>query len=600
MRAGAERTASGVSYEVWAPGAGSLAVEVQPADGGCRLLPLVEDGAGFHRGVDERGRVGDAYGFRINAGRLLPDPRSRAQQTNVHGRSLVIDPRTFAWTDESWRRPAFRDLVLYELHVGTFSPEGTFRGVREKLSHLAAMGINAIELMPIADFPGTRNWGYDGVLIYAPARSYGSPDDLRTLVNTAHQLGIAVILDVVYNHLGPDGNYLGAFSPHYFCRKHKTPWGDGFNLDADQNAPVREFFLENPGYWMEEFHIDGFRFDATHEIHDESQPHLLGEMTARIHAAGGYAIAEDARNEARVLESDGLGFDAVWADDFHHAIRVSQTREVFAYYQDFSGSVEEVVSALQHGWIYRGQHSRFLRGPRGTACRHLPPAGFIHCLSNHDQTGNRWLGERINHLIPARGYRALSVLLCLTPGTPMLFMGQEWGASSPFLYFTDHEEDLGKKITEGRKVEFAAFPEFSEIARPPDPQAVETFDQSKLDWKERNKPACRQILDLYRECLFLRKTHKAFRPTGRNSWSAAVSSSEASAIELRNEEFLLIVNLGGAGVVSLPAGCQRVLSSEEARFGGSGQDLREGSLLHLDGPEAIVFRCLGPGQDAEK
>jgi maltooligosyltrehalose trehalohydrolase len=462
------------------------------------------------------------------------------------------------------------------------------------------LGVNAIELMPIADFPGTRNWGYDGVLIYAPARCYGAPDDLRALVDAAHRQGIAVILDVVYNHLGPDGNYLGTFSPHYFCRRHKTPWGDGFNLDAAESAPVRRFFLENPVYWMREFHIDGFRFDATHEIKDDSRPHLLAEMTASIHAAGGYAIAEDARNESMVVSGDGLGFDAVWADDFHHAVRVSQTREAFSYFQDFTGSMDEVVAALRHGWVYRGQHSHFLGRERGTACRHLPPQAFLHCLSNHDQTGNRWRGERINHLIQPEAYRALSVLLCLTPYSPMLFMGQEWGASSPFLYFTDHEENLGRLITEGRMKEFEAFPEFSGVERGPDPQAMETFRRSMLDWTEAEASPGLPILRLYQECLALRNRHRAFRPAGRESWSVAVVSSEARVIELVNEEFSLLVCLGGSGRVPLPAASRRVLSSEEARFGGSGREDTGKGAIFLSGPEAIVFRRMALDQGLEK
>ena len=358
--------------------------------------------------------------------------------------------------------------------------------------------------MPIGDFPGRWNWGYDGVLIYAPSRAYGTPDDMRALVDTAHQYGIAVILDVVYNHFGPDGNYLGCFSKSFFTDKHHTPWGAAFNLDGDDCAPTREFFIRNPIYWMEEFHIDGFRLDATHEIPDNSSRHIFTEITEAIHARGGYAIAEDCRNEAQMITDEsagGYGFDAVWADDFHHVIRVALTGIRESYYEDFAGTLEELIEVLQHGWLYRGRHSRALKAKRGTECRHLRPSSFIFCLSNHDQTGNRAFGERLHQVVSAEVYRALSMLLCLSPYTPMLFMGQEWATTSPFLYFCDHNEQLGPLITEGRRREFSGFSGYKDhesLERIPDPQAKETFQQSKLRWEELANPGTRKPLPFTR------------------------------------------------------------------------------------------------------
>ncbi|MDD5198910.1 MAG: malto-oligosyltrehalose trehalohydrolase [Terrimicrobiaceae bacterium] len=590
---GAELGAQGVEYCVWSPHTARAVAEIEPANGeALRRIALQKDQDGFHRGTDPAGRAGDAYGFRLDGGRLLPDPASRAQRDDVHGPSLVVDPRRYAWRDAAWVRPPFRDLVLYELHVGTFTREGTFRSAAEKLAHLAALGLTAIELMPVADFPGSRNWGYDGVLMYAPARCYGTPDDLRALVDAAHALGLAVILDVVYNHFGPAGNYLSAYSPLYFSPRHHTPWGNGFNFDLDSCGAVRRFFLGNPVFWMEEYHLDGFRLDATHEIRDDSHPPLLAEMAAAIHARGGYVMAEDPRNDAGLISPDGLGFDAVWADDFHHVVRVGQTEERFSYFQDFAGTREEVASVLRHGWLYRGRISQFRNAPRGTECRHLPPARFIHCLSNHDQTGNRALGERLHHLISPEAYRALSVLLCLTPYTPLLFMGQEWAASTPFQFFTDHEKELGEEITRGRRREFSAFPEFSAGGGVPDPQDENTFQCSKLDWEEIHEAAHRGVLALYRACLSLRRDDPLWRPADRGTWRVFPADSKADAVVLANSGYSLIVNLRGSGTFVPQQALERVLSSEEARFGGSGGSAWQGqeNSIRFTGPEALLLR----------
>ncbi len=597
MNLGASVTSDGVRYRVWAPKAHDMSVDVEAAGGG-RVVPLEATEGGYFEGLDADGRAGDAYGFRIGGGSLLPDPASRGQRDDVHGRSLVVDPATYSWADADWKRPRFRDLVIYELHVGTFTAEGTYRSAIEKLAGLRELGVTAIEIMPVADFPGQRNWGYDGVLIYAPAQTYGSPDDLRALVDVAHAVGLAVILDVVYNHFGPDGNYLSAYGAGYFSKQHPTPWGDGFNFDGPESGPVREFFLGNPGYWMDEFHIDGFRFDATHEIQDSSQTHILAEMTASVHERGGYAIAEDPRNDVHLLDrKSGLGFDAVWADDFHHAARVSQTGDQHSYFADFSGSLGEVVRCLGHGWLYSGQLTRVQKVPRGTDSRSVPPEGFVHCLSNHDQTGNRAMGERIGALISPEAYRALSVVLCLNPCTPMLFMDQEWGAGSPFLFFCDHNPTLGRAVTEGRRREFSAFPEFSDPEKRrqiPDPQAIETFVRSKLNWEEIEADGPAALRRLYATCLSLRAEHAAFRPEGRMGWEARETNGAGVVwFEEAEGEFLLIFRLQGQGdVVPVEAGYELVLSSEEARFGGSGQSAwsADGGFGVGQAAEAVVLR----------
>jgi len=579
-RLGAVPGRNGVSYRVWAPETRAVQVEIHRQNGVAHRLALSRDEAGYHEGDDPPGRPGDRYFYHLDGGPGLPDPVSRAQTHGVHGPSLVVDPALYHWQDATWRRPTFRDLVIYEVHVGTVTPEGTFRAVCLHLPRLRDLGVTALEIMPVADFPGTRNWGYDGVLPYAPAACYGSPDDFRSLVDAAHRLGLAVILDVVYNHLGPDGNYLETFSPHYFHPHRHTPWGRAFNFDGEKSGPVREYFGGNPRYWMEEFHVDGFRFDAVHEIPDKSSVPLLQEMTTQIHRRGGYAIAEDPRNMKEVVTPEaggGLGFEAVWADDFHHSVRVGQTGEKSAYYQDFQGNLAETVDILAHGWLYRGQISLHAGTPRGSPCRVLPPERFVHCISNHDQAGNRARGERLHHLIPPECHRALSALLCLSPYTPLIFMGQEWAASTPFLFFTDHREDLGRKITEGRRAEFSSFPEFADpSAREtiPDPQDIATFQQSQLRWEECSRPRHTAVHRLYADCLKLRRHHAAFRPRGRESWRVGILPGEIGILLLQDNarEFAVVFDLHGGHTARLPDDrvWSLVLSTEERCYAGSG------------------------------
>lgn len=582
---GAEVTDGGVRYRTWCKHESATVRVIDENEQNLRELKLAPAGGGYFSAFDELGAAGDLYRYHFGESAGWPDPASRWQPSGVHGPSMVIDPTRFRWSDEAWMPTLPSELIIYELHVGTFTDAGDFRGVISKLDHLAELGVNAIELMPVADFPGDRNWGYDGVALYAPARAYGHPDDLRSLVQAAHAHGLTVILDVVYNHLGPDGNYLGVFHDRYFNPNHQTPWGAGLNF---VEPAVREFFAENATYWAREFHIDGFRLDATHAIVDHSAPHILAEITERIADEGGFAIAEDERNEPALLRSRndaGLGFAGCWSDDFHHVIRVVLTGEREGYYGNFEGTSGELAETLEHGWLFRGQkrHDGKFRG--GTSSG-FDPAQFVYCISNHDQTGNRAFGRRLGHLIEPAAYRAASALLCLVPYTPMLFMGQEWSASTPFQFFTDHRDDLGKLVTAGRRQEFRDFAAFRDpelLAKIPDPQSKDTFTRSKLAWDELENAAHAQTLQLYRDCLALRRNHPALRNRARENWSVHELEQGIIALaflpEHRIDCVVLIDLVGGhqppslhrAGLGSNEQTWEPLLSSNDTAYGGNGE-----------------------------
>jgi maltooligosyltrehalose trehalohydrolase len=599
---------SGVRYRVWAPAHESIEVRVYTEGGAvARTVPLLPAGDGCFEGIDAAGRAGDWYKFRLPNGGEFPDPASRAQAAGVHGPSRVVEARGFVWHDATWARPAFRDLIIYELHVGTFSPEGTFRSAIERLEYLHDIGINAIELMPVADFPGARGWGYDGVLQFAPAEAYGSPDDLRALVDAAHALGIAVLLDVVFNHFGPAGNYMSQYAPAFFSSEEKTPWGDAINFGHAHSAAVRAFYRANLLYWMEDFHLDGFRLDATHAIIDASEPHMLAELAALVQARGGYMIAEDDRNEARLITDraqGGYGFDAVWADDFHHIVEVGLI-EASVYRRDFEGDLAELEKALQQGWLYTGQFSKRRGKPKGTPAGNLPPERFVFCISNHDQIGNRALGERLNHLVSPAAYRAASALLLLTPHTPLLFMGQEWGASTPFQYFTDHDEELGRAIEQGRRAEFReAFASSRERGEVPPCQAESTFLRSKLNWPELDRREHAQILALYRELIRLRREQPARRPASRGLVRDVALAGKTLALRApaQDGDWLVLCDLNGEGTASLSdefcaleppfRDWQRVLSTNGELFGGSGATpIEDPGTLRFTQPEVQVFRA---------
>jgi maltooligosyltrehalose trehalohydrolase len=586
---GAELTDRGVHYRTRCK---HSRAEVVIFDGGgniVRTVPLESEGNGYYSGFDEAGAAGDLYKYRFEGSDTWPDPASSYQPQGVHGPAMVMDPARYRWRQTERLRRPFSELVIYELHLGTFTEEGTFQAAIGRLPHLVALGVTAIELMPIADFPGDRNWGYDGVMLYAPARAYGTPDDLRALVDAAHGHGIAVILDVVYNHLGPDGNYLAVYDDVYYAQpRRETAWGAALDYEA---PAVRTFFIENALYWMRDFKIDGFRFDATHAILDNSARHLLAEIADAVQAEGGFVVAEDERNEAAIIRdraSGGWGFDGVWADDFHHVVRTLLTGEKESYYGNFEGTGSELAQTIRHGWLYRGQPQIISGQERGTDPSATAPEQFVYCISNHDQVGNRAFGERLSQAISPAAYRAASALLCLVPQTPLLFMGQEWGASTPFQFFTDHKGELGQAITKGRRREFKDFAAFRDPAlleKIPDPQSEQTFLNSKLDWNELDTDQGSAILLLYSECLRLRRTLAAFRDRQRDSYAVLDEGDGIVAILFGREGvFTTAVVSNLAGTAPLPnmdaerlrpgegRDWKRLLSSNESRFGGDDTD----------------------------
>lgn len=504
---GAEYLGNGETrFALWAPAAQTAEVVL---DGRAEAM---ERGAGGVFTLTTGAAPGSSYRYRLDGGREVPDPASRHQPDDAHGPSRVVDPAAFVWKDEGWRGRPWHEAVLYELHVGTFTPEGTFGGVRDRLDHLADLGVSGIELMPLADFPGRRNWGYDGVLPYAPDSSYGTPEELKELVQAAHARGMMVLLDVVYNHLGPEGNYLPSYAPDFFTDRHETPWGEAVNFDGAGGEHIREFFVHNALYWLEEYHVDGLRLDAVHAIKDDSEKHFLVELAERVQNGPGrdrhvHLILENENNSASLLRES---YTAQWNDDLHHALHVALTGEDASYYADYSDApVQHLGRCLAEGFAYQGDPSRHKEGERrGEPSADLSPGSFVAFLQNHDQVGNRAFGDRISTLAPPEAVRAAAGVYLLAPQTPMLFMGEEWGARTPFLFFCDFEDSLSSLVTEGRRAEFANFPAFSEPETRdtiPDPGARETFRLSVLDWEEPGEPDHEEWLGLYRRLISLRR-----------------------------------------------------------------------------------------------
>jgi maltooligosyltrehalose trehalohydrolase len=592
-------------FRVWAPATEQVELVIERPGGPADRRPLVREPGGFAAGLFADVGPGTLYRYLLDGRGPFPDPASRAQPDGVHGPSMVVDPGAFAWTDRGWPGRRLEDAVIYELHVGTFSTEGTFAGVRSRLPYLRDLGVTAVELMPIADFPGRRNWGYDGAALFAPARRYGTPDDLRRLVDAAHELDLAVFLDVVYNHTGPDGAYLHAFSPYYVSSRHASPWGAGVNLDDEHAGPVRAFLIENAQHWVHEYHVDGLRLDATHAMRDDSPRHFLAELSARVRGGAGdrrvLLMAEDHRNLARMVKpesEDGWGLDAVWADDFHHEIRRLLAGDSDGYYADFAGTAADVATTIRQGWFFTGQPSTYLGETRGTDPAGVSLARFIVCLQNHDQIGNRAFGDRLHHRIDQAAYRAASVLLLTLPETPLLFMGQEWAASTPFQYFTDHHDELGQQVTAGRRQEFerfAAFADASTRERIPDPQAEATFLDSRLDWRETAREPHAGMLRLHAALLALRRHDAAL--TDANS-PLEVEAVEGDTVVMRRGApagaVYVVARLRGAGAVSIPARWPEsvgppirwtsLLHSEDPLFTADGQPPQ----LDLSGPAPVV------------
>lgn len=568
----------GVEYSVWAPKQDRVAVVI-----GGRTVSLKRGDCGRFGGVDAQGRAGDRYKFQLGENET-PDPGAHFLPEGVHGPAEVIDHNAFQWprTERDIRRPALNELVIYEMHVGAFTKEGTFRSAIEKLPHLRELGATAIHVMPIADFAGRRNWGYDGVSLYAVSHDYGRPDDFKAFVAAAHREGLAVILDVVYNHFGPDGNYLETYSKDYFSTRGANLWGKNINFDGANSDFVRAFFIANAIHWMEHYHVDGFRLDATHAIIDKSQPHVLTEIAHAVRQRGGFTIAEDERNWNRLVQADGMGIDAVWADDFHHVVKVALTGEKFAHFTSYDGTGPELLDTLRNGWLFRGQAYKQTGKARGSECSMLATEKFVYCISNHDQAGNRPLGERLNHLISGDAYAAASALLCCVPYTPMLFMGQEFAASTPFCFFTDHQGEIGKNVSKGRLAEFKHYKaNFSEdiLARMPDPQLEKTFLDSKLNWDDLKDPHRQSTLNVYREFLKFRRERLTPEVRKRGAWRVELWDGDIVAIHYG--KILVISDLKGGHPCNLPKGKWRGLLSSTSRTNWTD--------INFDRPETIVL-----------
>jgi maltooligosyltrehalose trehalohydrolase len=477
----------GVRFRLWAPGEKTIDLSIAG-----RFLRM-KGNDGWFEHIEPKAGAGTRYRYRIDGELLVPDPASRFQPEDVGGPSEVIDPEAFQWREQAWRNRPWNEAVIYELHIGTFTPSGTYRGAIEKLPHLKNLGITAIELMPLSDFAGKRNWGYDGVLPYAPDSAYGRPEDLKALIDAAHGAGLMVLLDVVYNHFGPEGNYLPRYAPQFFTDRHKTPWGAAIDFSNDF---VRKFFVHNVRYWLEEYRFDGLRFDAVHAIIDESPKHILNEIREAVPATKHLVLENDA-NQARFIGPQR--YTAQWNDDSHHGYHVLATGESDGYYVAYADApAKHLARCLAEGFAYQGEESPFSKEPRGEPSAHLPPSCFVDFLQNHDQIGNRAFGERLLSLSDEKKVRALSAIQLLAPSPPLLFMGEEWGCKQPFLFFCDFQGDLGEAVRKGRREEFSRFASFKSSI--PDPLAESTFKQCVLNWEQRDEG----WLSHYRELLQLR------------------------------------------------------------------------------------------------
>jgi len=525
MPFGAETLADGrVRFRLWAPAAGQVQLCLEPDSRNPCCLPMETEPDGWFALTTGRAHDGSRYLYRVDPEHLVPDPASRFQPDDVHGPSEVIEPLAWHWTDSDWRGRPWHEAVIYELHVGTFTAEGDFAAVRAKLDYLARLGVTALELMPVADFPGRRNWGYDGVTLFAPDSQYGRPEDLKALVDAAHERGLMVLLDVVYNHFGPQGNYLHRYAPQFFNAQQGTPWGESINYDGRGCHWVREFFVHNALYWLEEYHFDGLRLDAVHAVRDGSRPDILVELAERVHGAfrgrrDVHLVLENDNNAARYLSRDAGGrprwYVAQWNDDLHHALHVLVTGESDGYYADYAPDpLYHLGRALSEGFSYQGEPSSFRDGQRrGEPSGELPPQAFVGFLQNHDQIGNRAFGERLDTLATPERLHAALALLLLAPAPPLLFMGQEWGCRQPFPYFCDFGADIAAQVTAGRRSEFAHFPAFRDPTarrRIPDPADTRTFTSAVLDWTKPQTQAHAACLDRYRRLLDLR--HRELLP----------------------------------------------------------------------------------------
>jgi maltooligosyltrehalose trehalohydrolase len=571
-------------FMVWAPF--SKKVELKILSGNKETLSMQKDTSGCWKIITDDISPGDLYLFRLD-NKERPDPASYFQPQGVHGPSQIVDHQLFHWNDSEWRGLSLSDMIMYELHVGTFTPEGNFDAIISRLDELRDLGVNAIEIMPVAQFPGERNWGYDGVYPFAVQNSYGGPDGLKRLVNACHQKRMSLILDVIYNHMGPEGNYLRDFGP-YFTDRYKTPWGEAMNLDGPYSNEVRNYFIENAIYWFDKFHIDALRIDAVHGIFDMNAKHFLGELAEAVEdfslkkGRKFYLIAESDLNDTRVIQSrekGGYGLDGHWCDDFHHCLHTLLTGERDGYYMDF-GKIEQLVKSLREGFVYSGQYSQFRKRNHGNSSKDIPPERFVVFSQNHDQTGNRMNGERLSSLVSFESLKLSAGLILLSPYVPLLFMGEEYGETEPFLYFVSHsDENLINAVRDGRKKEFASFGWKKE---PPDPQSTETFQRSRLTWGKRDTGDGKILLDFYKTLIRMRKELPALSNFDRNCVEVEFDEEKKVIMMKRwktNNSLLTIFNIGPLDTEwqlnQSMSGWKKFLDSSDGSWKGPGTLLPE-------------------------
>jgi maltooligosyltrehalose trehalohydrolase len=586
MKTGAYYQKNGsCEFVVWAPFAETVSLKLfSPSE---KLIAMKKDKRGYWKTVIDDISLGDLYVYQLEAGKERPDPASHYQPQGVHGPSQVVDHQIFNWTDSGWRGIPLPEMIMYELHTGTFTPEGTFEAIIPRLDELIELGVNAIEIMPVTQFPGERNWGYDGVYPFAVQNSYGGPDGLKRLVNACHQKGISVILDIVYNHMGPEGNYLRDFGP-YFTDRYKTPWGEAMNFDGPYSNEVRKYFIKNALYWFENFHIDVLRIDAVHGIFDMSAKHFLKELAESVgnysqkRERKYYLIAESDLNDTRVIqlrEKGGYGLDGHWCDDFHHCLHTLLSGENDGYYADF-GRTEHLVKSLKEGFVYSGQYSQFRRRNHGNSSKNIPPDRFVVFAQNHDQTGNRMNGERLSSLASFESQKLAAGLVLLSPYIPLLFMGEEYGETSPFLYFVSHsDEHVINAVKEGRKKEFASFNWDKES---PNPQNPETFQRSRLNWEKRYTGDGKILLDFYRTLISMRKEVPALANFDRNSLEVEFDEEKKVVMMKRWKDYnglLTIFNLGPHDIEcklnQSMSGWEKIFDSADEKWKGQGTLLPE-------------------------
>jgi maltooligosyltrehalose trehalohydrolase len=610
---GAQLHSAGAVFRVWAHTHKTVSLRIND-----QSHQLTGDASGFFS-VDIPGvREGDRYSFFLDGKGPFPDPASRFQPEGPHGPSQIVNPDRFSWTDHSWPGIHLRDQIIYELHIGTFTPTGTFRAAIEQLPHLVELGVTAVEVMPVAEFSGSFGWGYDGVDLFAPTRNYGSPDDFRSFVDAAHALNLGVLLDVVYNHLGPDGNYLSMFSEHYFSRQYHTEWGAAINFHGDHCGPVREFFAANAAYWIREFHIDGLRLDATHSIYDTSKTHILTEIARSARRAaeprGVIVVAENESQHAQLIRPEsqgGFGLDAIWNDDFHHSTFVATTGMREAYFTDYLGSAQELLSCLKYGFLYQGQWYTWQKKRRGTPALDIDPPAFVTYIQNHDQIANSAYGLRLDKLTSYGRYKTITAFLLLAPSTPLLFQGQEFASSAPFRFFADHQTELAELVRKGRAEFLSQWRSLSAGAvKYDDPSDRATFEKCKLDFAERESHS--QVYALHRDLLRLRKHEALFSRQDRHC-DGAVLNSEAFVVRFFSKDLhddrLLLINLGAQLYFSpspvpllapaLNTEWQILWSSENPQYGGVGTPPLDSNLNWIIPAHAAVVLKPAPRSESK-